>query len=155
LSITTTKNIEHPVVYNPFSNMILLYEKLTSVVMITHDACRYITKIINVYHKLISSLKVSSNWNQYNVLVTKRLHALCNNNNQGHSTYWYFQFKGTSIPILSTNWTFCLWCVPLIRFGSLNWPWSTKILGQFVTHMCKFIGQSDVKIHYDITDKKQ
>ena len=33
----------------------------------------------------------------------------------------------------------------LIISGSLNWPWSTKILGQFVTRMCKFISQSDVK----------
>ena len=46
---------------------------------------------------------------------------------------------------LSVNWTFSLWCVPLIKSESLNWPWSTKILGQFVTHMCKFIGQSGVK----------
>ena len=29
--------------------------------------------------------------------------------------------------------------------GSLNWPWSTKIIGQFVTRMCKFIGKSDAK----------
>jgi len=35
--------------------------------------------------------------------------------------------------------------VPLIKSWSLNWPWSTKILGQFVTRMCKFISQSDVK----------
>ena len=33
------------------------------------------------------------------------------------------------------NWTFSLWCVPMIKSGSLNWPWSTKILGQFVTHI--------------------
>ena len=38
---------------------------------------------------------------------------------------------------LSANWTFSLWCVLLIKSGSLNWPWSTK--------MCKFIGQSDIK----------
>ena len=31
------------------------------------------------------------------------------------------------------------------KCGSLNWPWSTKILGQFETRMCKFIGQSDEK----------
>jgi hypothetical protein len=41
--------------------------------------------------------------------------------------------------------------VPLIKSGSLNWPWSTKILGLFVTCMCKnwlilkIIGQCDVK----------
>ena len=46
---------------------------------------------------------------------------------------------------LSANWIFSLWCVPLKKFGSLNWPWSTNILGQFVTCMHKFIGQSDVK----------
>ena len=46
---------------------------------------------------------------------------------------------------LSANWTFSLSCVPLIKSGSLNWPWSTKILGQFVTCMRKFIIQSDVK----------
>ena len=46
---------------------------------------------------------------------------------------------------LSANWTFSLWCVPLIKSGSLNWPWCTKILGQFVTRMHQFIGQSDVK----------
>jgi hypothetical protein len=34
-------------------------------------------------------------------------------------------------------WKFSLWCVPLIKSGSLNWPWSTKILGQFVTRMHK------------------
>jgi hypothetical protein len=38
---------------------------------------------------------------------------------------------------LSANWTFSLWCVPLIKSGSLNWPWSTKILGQFITSMRK------------------
>ena len=43
------------------------------------------------------------------------------------------------------NWTFSLWCVPLIKSGSVNWNWSTKILGQFVTLMHKFIAQSDVK----------
>jgi hypothetical protein len=31
------------------------------------------------------------------------------------------------------------------KSGSLNWPWSTQILGQFVTRMHQFIGQSDVK----------
>jgi hypothetical protein len=36
--------------------------------------------------------------------------------------------------------------VPLIKSGSPNWPWSTKILAQFVTCMKhKFICQSDVK----------
>jgi hypothetical protein len=35
--------------------------------------------------------------------------------------------------------------VTLIKSGSLNWPRSAKILGQFVTCMCKFISQSDVK----------
>jgi len=39
--------------------------------------------------------------------------------------------------VLSANCKFSLWCVPLIKSGSLNWPWSTKILGQFVTHMRK------------------
>ena len=38
---------------------------------------------------------------------------------------------------LSANWTFSLWYVPLIKSGSLNWPWSTKILGQFITSMRK------------------
>ena len=47
--------------------------------------------------------------------------------------------------ILSTNWTFSLWCVSLIKYGSLNWPWSTEILGKFITRMLKFIVQSDVK----------
>jgi hypothetical protein len=36
-------------------------------------------------------------------------------------------------------------CVPLIKSGSLNRPWSTNVLGQFLTRMCKFIDQSDVK----------
>ena len=31
---------------------------------------------------------------------------------------------------LIPNWTFSLWCVQLTKSGSLNWPWSTKILGQ-------------------------
>jgi hypothetical protein len=35
--------------------------------------------------------------------------------------------------------------VPLIKSGSLNWPWSTKILGQFVARIRKFMGQSDVR----------
>ena len=43
------------------------------------------------------------------------------------SGIWYF--------FLSANWTFSLWCVLLIKSGSLNWPWSTKILGQFVTQI--------------------
>ena len=51
---------------------------------------------------------------------------------------------------LLANWTFSLWCVQLIKSGSLNWPWSTKILGQFVTRMHKSIWH---KTHYDITDK--
>ena len=38
---------------------------------------------------------------------------------------------------LSANWTFSLWCVALIKSVSLNWPWFTKILGQFVTRMRK------------------
>ena len=46
---------------------------------------------------------------------------------------------------LSANWIFSLWCVPLKKSRSLNWPWSTNILGQFITCMHKFIGQSDVK----------
>jgi hypothetical protein len=46
---------------------------------------------------------------------------------------------------LLTNWTFSLWCALLIKSWSLNWPWSIKILGQFVTRACKFISQSDVK----------
>jgi len=36
---------------------------------------------------------------------------------------------------LSANWIFYLWCVPLIKSGSLNRHWSTKILSQFVTRM--------------------
>ena len=44
---------------------------------------------------------------------------------------------------LSVIWTFFLWCVQLIKSGSLNWSLSTKILGQFVTLMRKYIGQSD------------
>ena len=39
---------------------------------------------------------------------------------------------------------FDFWCVSLIKSESLNWPWSTKILGQFVACMHMFIGQSDV-----------
>ena len=35
------------------------------------------------------------------------------------------------------NWTFSLWCVLLMKSGSLNWHWSTKILGQFITRMRK------------------
>ena len=46
---------------------------------------------------------------------------------------------------LSTNLTFSLWCVPLIKSGSLNCLWSTKILSQFVTRMHKFFIQSDIK----------
>ena len=46
---------------------------------------------------------------------------------------------------LLTIWTFSLWCALLIKSWSLNWPWSIKILGQFVTRACKFISQSDVK----------
>jgi hypothetical protein len=38
-----------------------------------------------------------------------------------------------------------LWSVPLIKSGSLDWTWSTKIWSQFVTHIRQFIGQSDVK----------
>ena len=59
---------------------------------------------------------------------------------------------------LSANWTFSLWCVPLIKSGSLNWPWFPKILGQLVTRMrknwliLKIIGQCDVD-HFDVTDK--
>jgi hypothetical protein len=38
---------------------------------------------------------------------------------------------------LSANWTFSLGCVALIKSVSLNWPWFTNILGQFVTRMRK------------------
>jgi hypothetical protein len=55
--------------------------------------------------------------------------------------------------ILSANWTFSLLCVPLIKSGSLNRPWSTNVLGQFLTRMCKFIDQSDVKKTHYVTDK--
>jgi hypothetical protein len=54
---------------------------------------------------------------------------------------------------LSANWTFSLWCVPLIKSGSLNWPWSTKILGHFITRIRKVIGHSNVKTHYEVTKK--
>ena len=50
---------------------------------------------------------------------------------------WYFNF--------SSNLAFSIWCVPLINSGSLNWPWSTRILGQVITRMCQFISQSNVK----------
>ena len=49
----------------------------------------------------------------------------------------------TSILILVFIWKLDIF--PLITSGSLNWPWSTKIFGQFVTPMHKFIGQSDIK----------
>ena len=49
----------------------------------------------------------------------------------------------TSILILVFIWKLDIF--PLIKSGSLNWPWSTKIFGQFVTPMHKFIGQSDIK----------
>ena len=41
----------------------------------------------------------------------------------------------------------------LIESGSLNWPWFIKIFDQFVTHMCKFIGQIWPNTHYDVIDK--
>ena len=47
--------------------------------------------------------------------------------------------------LLSANWTFSPWCVPLIKSRSLNWPWSTKILGLFVTQIHQFKSQSDIK----------
>jgi hypothetical protein len=48
---------------------------------------------------------------------------------------------------LSANWTFSVWCVPLIKSGSLNWLWSTKTLGQFAT--CISVNQTScqVRIH--------
>ena len=49
----------------------------------------------------------------------------------------------TSILILVFIWKLDIFS--LITSGSLNWPWSTKIFGQFVTPMHKFIGQSDIK----------
>jgi len=57
----------------------------------------------------------------------------------------YIKTFRTEVIVLLENWRFSFWCVPLIKSGSCNWPWSTKILGQFVTRMRKFIGQSDVK----------
>lgn len=47
--------------------------------------------------------------------------------------------------ILSANWTFSILCSPLIKSGSLNRVWSTNVLGQFLTHIRKFIGQPDIK----------
>jgi hypothetical protein len=47
------------------------------------------------------------------------------------------------------NWTFSLWCVPLIKSGSLNWPWSTKIRSVHNSHV-----QVWRKTHYDVTNKK-
>jgi hypothetical protein len=50
---------------------------------------------------------------------------------------------------------FPLMCA-LIKSGSLNWPWSTKILGHFVTHMPKnWLSYWKVwlQTHFDITDK--
>ena len=38
---------------------------------------------------------------------------------------------------LSANWIFSLWYLVLIKSGSLNWIWSTKILGQFKTRIHK------------------
>jgi hypothetical protein len=69
------------------------------------------------------------------------------------STWYQVLYHHTNVcnGYLSENWTFSL-CVLLIKSGSLNWPWCTKILCQFVTHMYKFSCQSDVK-HYDIIDK--
>jgi len=49
---------------------------------------------------------------------------------------------------ISANWTFSIWCVPLIKPGSLNWPWSTKILGHVQVY------QSILrKTHYDVANK--
>jgi hypothetical protein len=50
---------------------------------------------------------------------------------------------------LLANSTFSLWCVPLIKSGSLNWLWSNKVLDQFVTAqeqspILKIIDQCDV-----------
>ena len=51
---------------------------------------------------------------------------------------------------LSSNWTFSL---PLMKSGSLNWSWSTNILGQFVTRMSKnWLWYW--KLSFDVTDKK-
>jgi hypothetical protein len=36
-----------------------------------------------------------------------------------------------------------------MKSGSLNWPWSKKILGQFVTHLRSIW----CKAHYDVTDE--
>ena len=71
---------------------------------------------------------------------------------------WIVSVWKPDISGLSANLTFSIWCVSLIKSGSLNWPWSTKILGQFVTHMlknwlilkmiCEWL-----QTHFDITDK--
>jgi hypothetical protein len=63
----------------------------------------------------------------------------------------------TRDPHVSANWTFSFWLVPLIK--SLNWPWSTKILGQFVTRLCKnrlwYWKYRSLwhQTHFDVTDK--
>ena len=58
----------------------------------------------------------------------------------------FFIYIMTSIYfIVYIFFTFSLWCVLLIKFGSLNWPWSTKVLGQFISIKRKFISQSDLK----------
>ena len=39
--------------------------------------------------------------------------------------YWYLIMSlhcNFHFPLLSANWTFSLWCVPLIKSGSRNWP---------------------------------
>ena len=50
---------------------------------------------------------------------------------------FYFICKSDIFPLICAQ----------IKSGSLNWPWSTKVLGQFVTLMCKFIRQSYLYTH--------
>ena len=58
----------------------------------------------------------------------------------------FFIYSMTSIYfIVYIFLTFSLWYVLLIKFGSLNWRWSTKVLGQVISIKRKFISQSDLK----------
>ena len=75
-------------------------------------------------------------------------------------TLWYKQwclstFISAVIIYLSANWNFFLWCVPMIKSGSLNWPWSTNILGNSNTQELTLMLTLSVwhQRHFDITDK--
>ena len=61
--------------------------------------------------------------------------------------------ENSNIMLLSANWTFFLWFVPLKKSGSLNLPWSTKNISSVWNSHVQVYRSIWRKTHNDVTDK--